>query len=64
LPIQKDERYGIMTFTLECGHRIDAKDYPGEPRYVYCHECRAFRWVKEAHGRKAAGRRFSEPRPS
>ena len=31
---------------LACGHVLEAKDYPGRPSYVYCQECRAFRWVK------------------
>ena len=31
---------------LECGHTLEVNDYPGKPSYVYCQECRAFRWVK------------------
>ena len=34
-------------FILECGHRLDVPDYPGDPSYVYCEQCDGFRKVKQ-----------------
>ena len=32
-------------FYLECGHKLDFPDYPGDPSYIYCHGCEGFHRV-------------------